>query len=87
MNVLIEDESKKNKRLKIFYIGILAVCAIAIIAAVIIQIVKVNTSSGDVSKLPQLTEDQKSQHKEIQRKNQGIKRRTEKRRGTSEARK
>ena len=23
MNVLIEDESKKNKRLKIFYIGIL----------------------------------------------------------------
>ena len=64
MNVLIEDESKKNKRLKIFYIGILAVCAIAIIAAVIIQIVKVNTSSGDVSKLPQLTEDQKSQHKE-----------------------
>ena len=64
MNVLIEDESKKNKRLKIFYIGILAVCAIAIIAAVIIQIVKVNTSSGDVSNLPQLTEDQKSQHKE-----------------------
>ena len=64
MNVLIEDESKKNKRLKIFYTGILAVCAIAIIAAVIIQIVKVNTSSGDVSKLPQLTEDQKSQHKE-----------------------
>ena len=64
MNVLIEDESKKNKRLKIFYIGILAVCAIAIIAAVITQIVKVNTSSGDVSKLPQLTEDQKSQHKE-----------------------
>lgn len=64
MNVLIEDESKKNKRLKIFYIGILVVCAIAIIAAVIIQIVKVNTSSGDVSKLPQLTEDQKSQHKE-----------------------
>ena len=60
MNVLIEDESKKNKRLKIFYIGILAVCAIAIIAAVIIQIVKVNTSSGDVSKLPQLTEDQKN---------------------------
>lgn len=37
MNVVIEDESKKEKKLKIFYIGVLAICIIAIIVAVIIQ--------------------------------------------------
>ncbi len=40
MNVVIEDESKKNKRLKILYILIISICVIALIAAVVIQIVK-----------------------------------------------
>ena len=42
MNVVIEDESKKNKRLKILYITILAICAIAVILTITLQIVKNN---------------------------------------------
>ena len=42
MNVVIEDESKKNKRLKILYITILAICAIAVILTINLQIVKNN---------------------------------------------
>ena len=63
MNVVIEDESKKNKRLKIFYIGIISICVIAIISAIVVQIVKTNDASA-VAKLPQLTENQKNQHKD-----------------------
>ena len=63
MNVVIEDESKKNKRLNILYIGIISICVIAVIAAIVIQIVKQNNGS-EVTKLPELTEDQKNQHKD-----------------------
>ena len=42
MNVVIEDESKKNKRLKILYITILVICAIAVILTITLQIVKNN---------------------------------------------
>ena len=63
MNVVIEDESKKNKRLKIFYIGIISICVIAIILAIVVQIVKTNDASA-FAKLPQLTENQKNQHKD-----------------------
>ena len=63
MNVVIEDESKKNKKLKIFYIGIISICVIAIILAIVVQIVKTNDASA-VAKLPQLTENQKNQHKD-----------------------
>ena len=63
MNVVIEDESKKNKRLKIFYIGIISVWVIAIILAIVVQIVKANDASA-AAKLPQLTENQKNQHKD-----------------------
>ena len=63
MKVVIEDESKKNKRLKIFYIGIISICVIAIILAIVVQIVKTNDASA-VAKLPQLTENQKNQHKD-----------------------
>lgn len=63
MNVVIEDESKKNKRLKIFYIGIISICVIAIILAIVVQIVKTNDARA-VAKLPQLTENQKNQHKD-----------------------
>ena len=63
MNVVIEDESKKNKKLKIFYIGIIAVCIIAIISAIVVQIIKGN-DAAEAAKLPQLTENQKNQHKD-----------------------
>ena len=62
MNVVIEDESKKNRGLKIFYISILAVCIIAIILTVIIQIVGENETVG--SNLPELTDSEISQYEE-----------------------
>ena len=37
MNVVIEDDSKKNKKLKFIYICILLICIISILIAVIIQ--------------------------------------------------
>jgi len=61
MNVFIEDESKKQKELKIFYIGIIAICVIAIMAALAIEIVKQNQAN---SVLPQLTDDKITEHKE-----------------------
>lgn len=62
MNVVIEDESKKNNKLKIFYILILIVCVIAIIITVIIQI---NGGNEAVSTkiLPELTESEIDKHK------------------------
>ena len=59
MNVVIEDESKKNRLLKIFYIVILAICVIAIVSAIIIQIV-----GEDSNTLPTLTDSEIDQHKE-----------------------
>ena len=63
MNVVIEDETKKNKRLKILYIGIISICVISIISAIVIQVVK-DVQGAEVANLPQLTEDQKNKHKE-----------------------
>ena len=42
MNVRIEDDSKKQKNMKIFYITIITICIIAIIATLVIQIAKEN---------------------------------------------
>lgn len=42
MNVNLEDNESKNKKLKIFYIGIISLCIIAIIIAVSIQLIKEN---------------------------------------------
>lgn len=47
MNVVIEDESKKNKRLKILYITILAICAIAVILTITLQIVSNNREKNE----------------------------------------
>lgn len=60
MNVRIEDESKKRKKLQIFYIAIIAICVVSIIAALIIHI----RNSNDTTKLPGLTLDEVSLHKE-----------------------
>ena len=40
MNLRLEDESEKNKKLKIMYIIIISICVVAVIATVVIQIVK-----------------------------------------------
>lgn len=69
MNVIIEDESKKEKGLKIFYIAIIAICIIAIIASLIIQVIKGNEpismgNTNTTTELPQLTDDKISVYKE-----------------------
>jgi len=65
MNVIIEDESKKQKKLKIFYISIIAICIISIIAALVIELTSENKpTSGNTTKLPQLTNDKISQYKQ-----------------------
>lgn len=66
MNVVIEDESKKNKKLKILYVGIIAICIISIIIAVIIQVSKGKDNSSITGKnnvLPSLSDDELSKYK------------------------
>ena len=63
MNVVMEDDSKKNKRLKVLYITILTICLIAIILTVTLQIINnKNTTSG--ANLPALTESEISKYKD-----------------------
>lgn len=68
MNVVIEDDSKKQKRLKIFYISIIVICIIAIIAALVIQIAQekkpYETGNNTNTELPELTDDKISAYKE-----------------------
>lgn len=68
MNVVIEDESKKQKKLKIFYISIIMICIIAIIAALVIQIAQekepYETGNNTNTELPELTDDKISIYKE-----------------------
>lgn len=69
MNVIIEDESKKQKRLKILYISIISICIVAIISAFIIQIVKERhpneeEKTGNTVEQPELTDDKISAYKE-----------------------
>lgn len=63
MNVILEDESKKNVKLKIFYIGIIVICVIALITTIVLQVIgekeKVNTE-----KIPELSDEQKNQHRD-----------------------
>ena len=62
MNVVIEDESKKNRKLKILYITILVVCLIAVILTVVLQIVGDKKTTGNGA-LPALTESELNQYK------------------------
>lgn len=68
MNVVIEDNSKKQKKLKIFYISIIVICIIAIIAALVIQIAQekkpYKPGSNTNTELPELTDDKISVYKE-----------------------
>ena len=65
MNINIENQSNNEKKLKIFYITIIAICVISIIAAFVIQIVNDNKlpSSGN-TEIPQVTDDKLSKYKE-----------------------
>lgn len=40
MNIRLEDEKEKSKKIKFIYIGIISICVIAVILALVIQIVK-----------------------------------------------
>ena len=61
MNVVVEDDSKKNKKLKILYIIIISICIIAFISAVVIQVVE--NKKAIKANLPTLTESQINKHK------------------------
>lgn len=64
MNVVREDQSQKHKGLRIFYIAILTICIISVVAAVIIQISsEQGMTGGNAIKLPELTDEQISEHK------------------------
>ena len=63
MNVVIEDLSEKKKKMKRFYVSIIVICIIAIIAAFIIQIKQENEYSSGNLKLPELTDDKISIYK------------------------
>ena len=69
MNVIIEDQSKKHKKLKILYISIISICVVAIITAFIIQIVKERNpneeeKTGNTVEQPELTDEKISAYKE-----------------------
>lgn len=65
MNVVIEDNSQKNKKLKIFYISILVICVISVIAAIILQITGTDEETpSNKEVLPGLTAGQISEYKE-----------------------
>ena len=66
MNVVIKDESEKKKKLRIFYITIISICIISVIAAFVIQITQYGapTLGGTITKLPELTDDKISVHKQ-----------------------
>ena len=63
MNVVIEDLSEKKRKMKRFYVSIIVICIIAIVAAFIIQIKQENEYSSGNVKLPQLTDDKISIYK------------------------
>lgn len=65
MNVVIEDNSKKNKRLKFLYIGVIAICIISIIIAIIIQVSGESnkTSTGKNNVLASVSSEELSKYK------------------------
>lgn len=64
MKDLMNDNNEIiNKKLKIFYIVIIAICIIAVIVAIMIQVQK-NTEQNNVSNLPAIEEDKVSNYQE-----------------------
>lgn len=66
MNVVIEDDSKKKRKLRVFYVTIICICIIAVIVAFIIQITQDSGSTlgGNITRLPELTDDKISVYKQ-----------------------
>lgn len=66
MNVVIEDDKQKKKKLRIFYITIISICIIAVIATFVIQVKQGNVSDliGGTTRLPELTDDKISVYKQ-----------------------
>lgn len=63
MNVRIENDNKKNNKLKIFYAGVLVICIIAIVVAMVIQL-KPEDGAQSSKNLPKLTNEQISEYKD-----------------------
>ena len=63
MNVVIEDESNKNKKLKILYITILIVCVIAIILTIVLQIKGNNDTKRKNAILQALSDSESNKYK------------------------
>jgi len=65
MNVVIEDDSKYKTKLRIFYITIISICMIAVIATFVIPINEESdpTTGGITERLPELTDDKISEYK------------------------
>ena len=60
MNVRLEDNSEKNKKLKIIYITIISVCILAVLITVVIQIVK----NIDINSTPSVSDQRLTKYKE-----------------------
>ena len=60
MNVRLEDNSEKNKKLKIIYITISSVCILAVLITVVIQIVK----NIDINSTPSVSDQRLTKYKE-----------------------
>ncbi len=60
MNVRLEDNYEKNKKLKIVYITIISICILAVLITIIIQIVK----SIDTSQPPSIVDERLTKYKE-----------------------
>ena len=64
MNVVKEDYSEKQRKLKIFYITIISICVVAIMVAFIVQLKQEQPSSGVGEILPELSDDKISVYKQ-----------------------
>lgn len=60
MNVRLEDNSEKNKKLKIIYITIISICILAVLITVVIQIVK----NIDINSTPSVSDQRLTKYKE-----------------------
>lgn len=66
MNVIREDNTRKENNLKVLYLGILGTCVICIIVAIILQVMGEDESAlgGNNTILPSLTNEQVSEYKD-----------------------
>lgn len=64
MKAIREDKNVISNKLKIFYIIIIAICIISLIAAIVIQITSEEEKENENNTLPQINEEQISKYKQ-----------------------